>query len=76
MVGACIYMRAILAAAGDLSRRVFVADSFKGLPEPSDKYAADIGDVHSTYDQLAVSRAEVEANFKRYGLLDERVHIP
>lgn len=71
--GACIYMRAILAAAGDLSRRVFVADSFKGLPEPSDKYAADIGDVHSTYDQLAVSRAEVEANFKRYGLLDEQV---
>jgi O-methyltransferase len=71
--GACIYMRAILAAAGDSKRRVFVADSFKGLPPPSDEFPADRGDAHSTYTQLAISRADVEANFKRYGLLDEQV---
>jgi O-methyltransferase len=72
--GACIYMRGILAAHGDLTRRVFVADSFRGLPpaNPS-QYPADEGDAHNTYAQLAVSRAEVEENFRRYGLLDERV---
>lgn len=72
--GACIYMRGILAAYGDATRRVFVADSFRGLPpaNPS-QYPADEGDAHNTYEQLAVSRAEVEENFRRYGLLDDRV---
>jgi O-methyltransferase len=72
--GACIYMRGILDAYGDCSRRVFVADSFQGLPPPNlETYAADTGDVHHTFKQLAVSRKGVEANFRRYGLLDERV---
>lgn len=71
--GACIYMRAILAAAGDANRRVFVADSFRGLPEPSNEFSADAGDQHATYEELAVSRDQVAENFKRYGLLDERV---
>ncbi|MFK4492810.1 TylF/MycF/NovP-related O-methyltransferase [Bradyrhizobium sp. USDA 336] len=72
--GACIYMRGILAAAGDTSRRVFVADSFRGLPAPDEAaYPADAGDQHHTFAQLAVSRAEVEANFRRYALLDEQV---
>jgi macrocin-O-methyltransferase TylF-like protien len=72
--GACIYMRGILTAHGDLTRRVFVADSFCGLPtaDPS-QYPADKGDIHNTYAQLSVSRAEVEQNFSRYGLLDDRV---
>ncbi len=69
--GACIYMRGILAAHSDTIRRVFVADSFKGLPPPS--HIADAGDAHHTYPQLAVSRAEVENNFRKYDLLDERV---
>ncbi len=72
--GACIYMRGILDAYGDTERRVFVADSFKGLPVPSPEiYAADIGDKHHTHGQLAISRQDVEENFRRYGLLDERV---
>ncbi len=72
--GACIYMRGILAAAGDSKRRVFVADSFSGLPPPNeDAYPADAGDPHHTFHQLAISRADVEANFRRYGLLDEQV---
>jgi O-methyltransferase len=47
--GACIYMRGILEAYGDLNRRVFVADSFKGLPPPSEQFPADTGDPHHTH---------------------------
>ena len=32
--GACILMRGVLAAHGVADRRVFVADSFRGLPPP------------------------------------------
>ena len=72
--GACIYMRGILEAYGDATRRVFVADSFKGLPPPNPtEYPADTGDQHHTRTQLAVSRSDVEENFRRYGLLDDRV---
>lgn len=72
--GACIYARGILAAHGDATRRVFVADSFRGLPEPdAEAFPADAGDEHSTFQQLAISRDQVADNFRRYGLLDERV---
>ena len=72
--GACIYARAILAAHGDAERRVFVADSFRGLPPPNPlDYSADAGDQHSTFEELVVSREEVAANFHRYGLLDDGV---
>jgi O-methyltransferase len=72
--GACIYMRGILDAHGDMDRRVFVADSFKGVPPPDpETYGADAGDFLHTKDFLAVSRASVEENFRKYGLLDERV---
>jgi O-methyltransferase len=72
--GARIYMRGILEAYGDTVRRVFVADSFRGLPPPNAAiYPADAGDIHHTHAQLAISRCEVEENFRRYGLLDERV---
>jgi O-methyltransferase/8-demethyl-8-(2,3-dimethoxy-alpha-L-rhamnosyl)tetracenomycin-C 4'-O-methyltransferase len=53
---------------------VFVADSFAGLPPPdADSFPADTGDIHHTFDPLAVSRSQVEDNFRRYGLLDDRV---
>jgi hypothetical protein len=72
--GACIYMKGILAARGDQQRKVFVADSFKGLPPPSeDMYPTDANDSHFAVKELAVSRADVEANFRHFGLLDERV---
>lgn len=72
--GACIYMRAILAAHGVQDRRVFVADSFAGLPPPNpQKYPADSGDKHHQFTELAVSLDEVQDNFSRYGLLDEQV---
>ncbi len=72
--GACILMRAALEAFGDGERRVFVADSFQGLPAPdAETYPSDSGDRHHTFEELSVSLDEVKANFAKYGLLDDRV---
>lgn len=74
--GACIMMRAVLAAHQDPSRKVWVADSFAGLPEPDGaRYSADEGDLHHTFEQLEVSREQVQANFESYDLLDDRVQF-
>jgi O-methyltransferase len=69
--GACIFMRALIDA--DPTRRVWVCDSFEGLPHPDPKYPADAGDEHYKQNALSVSLEEVQANFRRYGLLDDRV---
>src|SRR5208337_1152194 len=61
--GACIFMRAILAAYGIENRKVFVADSFEGLSKPDEKYSADADDKLHLSIYLAVSRDEVENNF-------------
>lgn len=72
--GACIMMKGIIEAYGDDARRVFVADSFAGLPPPDpENFPADAGDQHHSHVQLQVSRADVENNFRRFSLLDERV---
>lgn len=69
--GMTIFMRAVLKAHGDNVRRVWVADSFAGLPTP-----------HATHDfswwrtgDMAVSLSEVRRNFARYGLLDDQVQF-
>ena len=72
--GACIFARAIMKSYGVTDRTVWVADSFAGLPEPdAETYSADKGDKHHTVSILAVSREQVENNFRVYGLLDEQV---
>jgi macrocin-O-methyltransferase TylF-like protien len=72
--GACIMMRAVLKAYGDVSRKVYCADSFSGLPKPDpDRYPLDAGDRHHEFEQLAISLGEVKNNFKLYGLLDDQV---
>ena len=72
--GCCILMRGVLAANAITDRKVYVADSFEGLPPPKpDVYPQDKGDQLHTVRELAVSVEEVKANFGRYGLLDERV---
>lgn len=74
--GSVIFMRAILEALGDRERRVWVADSFEGLPAPNaDVYPADEGDSFHRRADMAVSLEEVKRNFERYGLLDERVRF-
>ncbi len=67
-------MRAVLAAHQINDRRVFVADSFKGVPRPDTKhYPQDTGDRLYEEDILVVEKEEVEENFRRYGLLDKQV---
>jgi len=74
--GASIFMRGALAVNGSTDRSVWVADSFEGLPVPKvDRYPLDAGDRHFELTELAVSLDEVEANFMRYGLLDDRVRF-
>jgi hypothetical protein len=72
--GATIFMRAVLKAYGVTDRRVWVADSFEGLPQPdAAKYPRDAdSDLHEARE-LAVSLEQVQANFERYGLLDDQV---
>lgn len=72
--GACIFMRAILAAHGTEDRKIYVVDSFEGLPKPNpEKFPADKGDTHHMLSYLVVSQEEVENNFRKYDLLDEKV---
>ncbi len=68
--GATILMRAVLRAYGDAGKSVWVADSFEGLPSP--KPQLDFG---LERGEMAVSLEEVQENFARYGLLDERVRF-
>ena len=70
--GATIFMKGILKAHGS-NRKVFVADSFEGLPPPEEKYVHDRGDPHHSYKYLAVSLEEVKNNFRAYDLLDDNV---
>jgi hypothetical protein len=72
--GASIMARAVLDAWQASDRKIIVADSFEGLPPPSPgQWPADeASDLH-TYDELAVSLEQVQANFEQFGLLDEQV---
>ncbi len=69
--GMTIFMRAVLAAYQVTDRKVWVADSFEGLP-PIDRR-------HETYDwnkgDMAVGLDAVKGNFERYGLLDGQVEF-
>ena len=72
--GASIFMRGVLRALAVTDRRVWVADSFRGLPPPSaEQFPADAGDEHHKVPELAVPVETVRENFRRYGLLDEQV---
>jgi len=68
--GASIFTKKYFDLYG-MNRKVFVADSFKGLPPP--QVQEDAGDPHHTIDFLRVSLADVQNNFKLYGALDENV---
>ena len=71
--GACIFIK-YYNELYNMKRKVFVADSFDGLPAPdANKYPADAGDIHHTIAFLKVSLEEVKNNFKMYGMLDENV---
>lgn len=72
--GSCILMRAILKAYNDTERKIWVADSFEGLPPPNvEKYPADRGLNLNKIKFLSVSLEQVQNNFKKYDLLDSQV---
>lgn len=75
--GASIFMRAILKAYGNTEKKVFVADSFEGMPVPNSKfYSANEYPALFRLNKckiLSVGLAQVQYNFDRYGLLDDQV---
>jgi len=71
--GASIFM-AGMNAYYNANRRVYVCDSFEGLPPPEpEKWPADAGDDNHTYTFLAVSLEQVKKNFSAYDLLSDNV---
>lgn len=74
--GACIFMRGILKAYGITDRSIWLCDSFEGLPKPDpEKYPADKGNDLYSLEYLGVSMESVQENFKKYDLLDDKVHF-
>ena len=79
--GLTIFMRAVLEAYGESERCVWVADSFEGLPVPdAEKYpreaAAHAGPVMTkSFDHFSCSLDQVKENFRKFHLLDDRVHF-
>jgi hypothetical protein len=74
--GATIFMRGVLKAYGVTDRKVWVADSFAGLPKPDGKrYPTDRWVRFDLMGYFTVSEAQVRANFERYGLLDDQVRF-
>jgi hypothetical protein len=71
--GSTIFMKGCMEAWGMRDRVLWVADSFEGLPVPT--LPQDEGHDFSIAKVpiLAVSLDDVQENFRRYDLLDERV---
>ena len=70
--GTTIFMRALLKAYEIKDRKVFVADSFEGLPVPKDE--SDGHDLSGS-EYLSISLEQVQENFRRFGLLDDQVEF-
>jgi hypothetical protein len=71
--GASIFMKGCLTAWNMSERKVWVADSFIGLPVPSHPEDKGYDYSASRAPILAVSLEEVQDNFRRYNLLDDKV---
>ena len=68
--GACIFVKKYFQLY-NMNKKVFVADSFEGLPKP--EHPEDEGDHHHTMEFLQVSLEEVKKNFEMHQELDENV---
>lgn len=74
--GQTILMRAVLEAASEPTRHVWVCDSFDGVPAPrAGTTAAEDETVDWKPGLYNASLDIVQANFVRFGLLDSRVHF-
>ena len=68
--GACIFSKMYCDLYG-MDRRIFVVDSFCGLPKPEMEEDKDCK--WHEHKELAVSLSDVRRNFGLYGCLDEKV---
>ena len=74
--GTCILAKALFREHGADERSVWCCDSFEGMPIPSGKdKSINANSDFSDRDYLAVSQEQVQENFERFGLLDNRVHF-
>jgi O-methyltransferase len=72
--GATIFMAAVLKAFNITDKKIWVADSFEGLPKPNEeKYPQDKGDIHHTKKRLVISLDKVKNNFQNYDLLSDQI---
>lgn len=70
--GACILAAGVLKGL-ESNKKIYVADSFEGLPKPEKQYKADKNDPHHTLEHLKVSLDQVKGNFEKYHLLIDNV---
>jgi hypothetical protein len=75
--GVCIFMRAFLQAHGCTTRKVWVADSFQGIPiTTAESHPLDRGmALHQHNGVLSVTLETVRENFQCYGMLDGQVEF-
>jgi hypothetical protein len=75
--GASVFMRGLLEAYEAKDRLVWVADSFRGLPPPTDAHdvATNADLTEEKCPTLAVDLETVKRTFDAYGLLDDRVRF-
>jgi O-methyltransferase len=74
--GAVVFMRAVLKRHGIADRIVWAADSFEGLPPPKENEdKKHRGCDLSNLSYLTVSLENVQAAFRRFGLLDDQVRF-
>jgi O-methyltransferase len=73
--GCATFMRGLLAAFEVADRRVWVADSFQGLPRPtlSPDVELNLDLSREKYPALAVDLETVRRTFSSHGLLDDQV---
>lgn len=75
--GASVFLRGLLEAHQDPTRRVWVADSFQGLPPASTApdRALEVDLTEAAAPLLAVDLETVREAFEVHGLLDDRVRF-
>ena len=70
--GACILAKSIYNEIAK-DRKVYVADSFEGLPKPDGTYQQDANDRHYLDDMLKVSLETVKNSFEQFDLIDDKI---
>lgn len=72
--GATIFMKAVLNELDNIDKQIWLADSFQGVPIPKEyKYFADKGNRLFQMRILKATKEDVENNFKKFNLLDEKI---